>query len=75
VGAQLIAKTASRAQFAKAASAQQFTALNRQMCCLSMCFFLKSLEEGDLRDALAFLFYELIPKLSIGVPSFTTLYK
>jgi len=40
-----------------------------------MCFFLKSLEEGDLRDALAFLFYELIPKLSIGVPSFTTLYK
>ena len=75
VGAQLIAKTASGARFAKATLVQQFTALNCQMCCLSSYFFLRNLEKDDLRDELAFLFYELIPKLSIGVPGFTTLYK
>lgn len=42
-------------------------ALNCQTWCLSSYFFLKNLEKDDLRDELAFLFYELIPKLSIGV--------
>lgn len=69
VGAQLIAKTASGARFAKA------TALNCQTCCLSSYFFLKNLEKDGLSDELAFLFYELIPELSIGIPCFTTLYK
>lgn len=73
VRAQLIAKTASGAWFAKADLAQRFSALNCQMCCLSSYFFLKNLEKDDLRDELSFLFHKLIPKLRISLPGFTTL--